>query len=209
MTCSQVWERLASNEEHHNPTSPKPVSATTTSTTSLPTHISFSYDPSDTEERGDEEEKEDLPQDDKDDFQYVPVSSQSKLVQFQFLTFARQQQLDADDGGDKKKTKQDYDSDDDDDDDDDQEEEDDEEQEETWIGHPVGDDDEEDQEVVFLSYEKNTTYVSCRWCLESIIEKTQTLSIHDGFTRWYSCSHWRQRSNSILNNYETTSFEKT
>ncbi|CAF5142704.1 unnamed protein product, partial [Rotaria sp. Silwood1] len=40
-----------------------------------------------------DDEGDDIPQDNKDDFQYVPVSSQSKLVQFQFLTFARQQQL--------------------------------------------------------------------------------------------------------------------
>ncbi|CAF3619259.1 unnamed protein product [Rotaria sp. Silwood1] len=88
VTCSQVWERLASNEEHQNSTSSKPNIIPTTSTSSLPTHISFSYDPSDNDDEGD-----DIPQDNKDDFQYVPVSSQSKLVQFQFLTFARQQQL--------------------------------------------------------------------------------------------------------------------
>ncbi|CAF3583318.1 unnamed protein product [Rotaria sp. Silwood1] len=88
VTCSQVWERLASNEEHQNSTSSKPNIIPTTSTSSLPTHISFSYDPSDNDDEGD-----DIPQDNKDDFHYVPVSSQSKLVQFQFLTFARQQQL--------------------------------------------------------------------------------------------------------------------
>ena len=85
MTCSQVWERLASNEERQNSISPK---SNTTSISNLPTHISFSYDPSDNDD-----EVDDLLQDDRDDFQYVPVSSQSKLVQFQFLTFARQQQL--------------------------------------------------------------------------------------------------------------------
>lgn len=134
VTCSQVWERLASNEEHQNPISPKPVSAPTTS---LPTHISFSYDPSD-----DDEEGENLPQDDKDDFQYVPVSSQSKLVQFQFLTFARQQQLTVDNGDhdENNKEKQYYDSDDDDEDDDDEEEED------TLVAYPV-EDHEEEQEV--------------------------------------------------------------
>ncbi|CAF3195346.1 unnamed protein product [Rotaria sp. Silwood2] len=89
VTCSQVWERLASNEEHQNSTSSKPNITPTTSTSSLPTHISFSYDPSDNDDEG-----EDISHDDKDDFQYVPVSSQSKLVQFQFLAFARQQQLD-------------------------------------------------------------------------------------------------------------------
>ncbi len=94
MTCSQVWERLASNEEHQNPTSPKSITTPSTSTSSLPTHISFSYDPSD------DEEGENLPDDNKDDFQYVPVSSQSKLVQFQFLTFARQQQLEINNDGD-------------------------------------------------------------------------------------------------------------
>ncbi|CAF1403642.1 unnamed protein product [Rotaria sp. Silwood1] len=88
VTCSQVWERLASNEEHQNSTSSKPNITPTISTSSLPTHISFSYDPSDNDDEGD-----DIPQDNKDDFHYVPVSSQSKLVQFQFLTFARQQQL--------------------------------------------------------------------------------------------------------------------
>jgi len=79
---------LASNEEHQNSTSPKSIRTPTPSASTLPTHISFSYDPSDNEDEG-----EDLPDDNKDDFQYVPVSSQSKLVQFQFLTFARQQKL--------------------------------------------------------------------------------------------------------------------
>ncbi len=87
---------MASNEEHQNLTSPKPI--TTPTTSSLITHISFSYDPSD----DDEEEGEDLRNVDKDDFQYVPVSSQSKLVQFQFLTFARQQQLDIDNEDNEK-----------------------------------------------------------------------------------------------------------
>ncbi|CAF0859263.1 unnamed protein product [Rotaria sordida] len=91
VTCSQVWERLASNEEHQNSTSSQPNITPTTSTSSLPTHISFSYDPSDNDN---DDEGEEISHDDKDDFQYVPVSSQSKLVQFQFLTFARQQQLD-------------------------------------------------------------------------------------------------------------------
>ena len=196
MTCSQVWERLASNEEHHNPTSPKPASAPTTiSTTSLPTHISFSYDPSDNEEEDDDDDDEkDLPQDDKDDFQYVPVSSQSKLVQLQFLTFARQQQLDADHDGEKNNKKNDYDSDDDDDDDEEEEEE----EEEILIGHSMEDDDE-DQEVrhnfylchirrIYDTWFVKHSKFSCRLCLESIVEKTQTLCIHDGFTRWYSCS---------------------
>jgi len=127
VTCSQVWERLASNEEHQNPISPKSV---TTSTSSLPTHISFSYD------RSDDEEREDLPNDDKDDFQYVPVSSQSKLVQFQFLTFARQQHLGltSDDGNNEKK---DVDG-----DDDDEEEED----KDTIIGQNMKEDEEENEE---------------------------------------------------------------
>ena len=135
MTCSQVWDRLASNEEHQNPISPKPVSPPTTS---LPTHISFSYDPSDDDDE--EEEEEDLSRDDKNDFQYVPVSSQSKLVQFQFLTFVRQQQLNIDnDGNDENnKEKQYYDSDDDEDED--------EEQEDTLVDHPL-EDNEEEQEV--------------------------------------------------------------
>ncbi len=51
MTCSQVWERLASHEEHQNPTSPKSI--TTPSTSTLPTHISFSFDPSDDDEEED------------------------------------------------------------------------------------------------------------------------------------------------------------
>jgi hypothetical protein len=98
VTCSQVWERLASNEEHQNPISPKPNITPTTSTSSLPTHISFSYDLSDNDEEG-----EDLPNDDKYEFQYVPVSSQSKLVQFQFLTFARQQLLTLNNDDDEEK----------------------------------------------------------------------------------------------------------
>jgi len=77
-TCSQVWERLASNEEHQNSTSPKSDKTPPSTTSSLPTHISFSYD------RCDDEEEEDLPNDDKNDFEYVPISSQSKLVQFKF-----------------------------------------------------------------------------------------------------------------------------
>ncbi|CAF0755152.1 unnamed protein product [Adineta ricciae] len=90
VTCSQVWERLASNDEQQTTTSPKSTTSIPASTTVsvLPTHISFSYDLSD-DEGGDE-----IVNEDKNDFQYVPVSSQSKLVQFQFLTFARQQNLD-------------------------------------------------------------------------------------------------------------------
>jgi hypothetical protein len=102
VTCSQVWERLASNEEHQNPISPEIstiITATTPGTSSVPTHISFSYDPSD------DDEGEDLSNDGKNDFKYVPVSSQSKLVQFQFLTFARQQQLDTtNDDNEEEKT---------------------------------------------------------------------------------------------------------
>ncbi|CAF3311741.1 unnamed protein product [Rotaria socialis] len=100
VTCSQVWERLASNEEHQTSTSPKPTITPTTSTSSLPTHISFSYDSSDNED-----DREDLPHNDKDDFQYVPVSSQSKLVQFQFLAFARQQQLNLNSDDEQKQDK--------------------------------------------------------------------------------------------------------
>ena len=140
VTCSQVWERLASSEEHQNLTSPKPViTPTTSSTSSLPTHISFSYDPSD----GEDEEGDDLLNNDQDDFQYVPVSSQSKLVQFQFLTFARQQ-LDIND--DESNEKQDS-SDDDDDDEED-------EGDDTLVGQDIeedqnnDDDDSEEQEVI-------------------------------------------------------------
>ncbi|CAF1492923.1 unnamed protein product [Rotaria magnacalcarata] len=100
VTCSQVWERLASNEEHQTSTSPKLTITPATSTSSLPTHISFSYDPSDNED-----DREDLPHNDKDDFQYVPVSSQSKLVQFQFLAFARQQQLNLNSDDEQKQDK--------------------------------------------------------------------------------------------------------
>jgi hypothetical protein len=51
VTCSQVWERLASNEEHQNSTSPKSI--TTSSTSTLPPYISFSFDPSDDDEKED------------------------------------------------------------------------------------------------------------------------------------------------------------
>ena len=88
MTCSQVWERLASTEEPAACTSPEAIAAVATAS-SLPTHISFSYESSD----DDDDAAEELTTDDGNTFQYVPVSSQSKLVQFQFLTFARQQLL--------------------------------------------------------------------------------------------------------------------
>ncbi len=77
----------------------------------MPTHISFSYDPSDNEDEG-----EDLPDDNKDDFQYVPVSSQSKLVQFQFLTFARQQKLELNSNGGNNENNNDDDDDEEEDD---------------------------------------------------------------------------------------------
>lgn len=108
MTCSQVWERLASNDEGHISTLPKPTSPTATAPGSetttigpsrLPTHISFSYDSSQEDNEVHVEQGEDESDDtesmvnDKDDFQYVPLSSQSKLVQLQFLSFARQQQF--------------------------------------------------------------------------------------------------------------------
>jgi hypothetical protein len=51
VTCTQVWEWLASNAEHQNPASPKSI--TTPSTSTLPTHISFSFDPSDDDEEED------------------------------------------------------------------------------------------------------------------------------------------------------------
>ncbi len=115
-----------------------------TSTSSLPTHISFSYDPSD----GEEEEGDDLLNNDKDYFQYVPVSSQSKLVQFQFLTFARQQQLDRNHDDDESNIKKYLNNDDDDDDSDNEEDED----EDTLVGQHIEDDqdkgdDDEEQEV--------------------------------------------------------------
>ncbi len=96
----------------------------------MPTHISFSYDPSDNED-----EEQDILNENKDDFQYVPISSQSKLVQFQFLTFARQQQLELNSNDDNNEKNND-----DDEDDDDEEEED------TLIDQNIEEDDEEDQE---------------------------------------------------------------
>jgi hypothetical protein len=78
-------------------------------TSRLPTHISFSYESNSDNENDDndvaaataaaddddddDDDETDLIHDHEKDFQYVPVSSQSKLVQFQYLTFARQQQL--------------------------------------------------------------------------------------------------------------------
>ena len=115
MTCSQVWERLASSEDAPIPTSPKPTVASVSPQASiLPTHISFSYDPSDDED-GDGE-VENLISNSKEHFQYVPLSSQSKLVQFQFLTFARQQQSLLNGDLDQTAEKDNTDSDDDDDD---------------------------------------------------------------------------------------------
>jgi hypothetical protein len=94
----------------------------------LPTHISFSYDPSDNED-----EEQDILNENKDDFQYVPISSQSKLVQFQFLTFARQQQLELNSNDDNNEKNND-------------DEDDDEEEEDTLIDQNMEEDDEEDQE---------------------------------------------------------------
>ncbi len=94
----------------------------------MPTHISFSYDPSDNED-----EEQDILNENKDDFQYVPISSQSKLVQFQFLTFARQQQLELNSNDDNNEKNND-------------DEDDDEEEEDTLIDQNMEEDDEEDQE---------------------------------------------------------------
>ncbi|CAF1303591.1 unnamed protein product [Adineta steineri] len=116
VTCSQVWERLASNEEHQNSTSPKSVIPPTASISVLPTHISFTYDPSDDEDNDNEEENLST-----NNFQHLPVSSQSKFVQFQFLTFARQQHLDLNDD-ENKNNNEETDTDDEDDDDNDDEE---------------------------------------------------------------------------------------
>jgi hypothetical protein len=51
LTCSQVWERLASHEQHQNSTSRKSI--TTSSTSTLPPYISFLFDPSDDDEEED------------------------------------------------------------------------------------------------------------------------------------------------------------
>ena len=114
MTCSQVWERLASHEEQQNLTSPtgngipNAASPPASTSTNFPTHISFSYERSDDED----DDTANLINGDKNDFQYVPLSSQSKLVQCQFIAFARQQQF-------LLENNSNYDDDSDDDDDDD------------------------------------------------------------------------------------------
>lgn len=156
MTCSEVWERLASNDESQVASLPKSTSPSTGASTSrLPTHISFSYEssqdendetlvaenPKQQDDKNDDDDRhviedkgendEDEEEDDgwlsnaKNGFQYVPLSSQSKLVQFQFLTFARQQSyLLENEDADKTEHNYDHSMNTDDDDDDDEDDED-------------------------------------------------------------------------------------
>lgn len=92
------------------------ITATTATTTNMPTHISFSYDRSDDDEDVNDDDINPV-DDEKSDFQYVPLSNQPKLVQCQFLAFARQQQFLLSSDDDDSDEDEDEDEDDDDDDD--------------------------------------------------------------------------------------------